>query len=73
MNIQYDFTQTGGFPFDQGVLNDEQSGILNVEQALAAALGPLVIVSGCLVTGSTVSAGVVIWDLVGKMGVLKLA
>jgi hypothetical protein len=60
MNIQYDFTQTGGFPFDQGVLNDEQSGILNVEQALAAALGPLVIVSGCLVTGSTVSAGVVI-------------
>jgi len=59
MNIYYDFTETGGFPLDQGVLNDGQNGILLVEAALAAALGPLVIISGCVVAGSTVSAGVV--------------
>jgi len=44
---------------DQGVLNDEQNGILLVEAALAALLGPLAIISGCVVSGSTVSAGVV--------------
>ena len=59
MNVYYDFTETGGFPLDQGVLNDEQNGILLVEAALANLLGPLAIISGCVVTGSTVSAGVV--------------
>ena len=59
MNVKYNFTYTGGFPFDQNVLNDVQNGILNVEAALCGLLGPLVIISGCVVSGGTVSAGIV--------------
>lgn len=59
MNVKYDFTQTGGFPLDQNVLNDLQNGILEAEGALASVLGPLAIVSGCVVTGGSASNGVV--------------
>lgn len=59
MNKKYDFTQTGGFPFDQDVLNDLQNGILEDESAEAAILGALVIISGCVVTGGMVSNGLV--------------
>ena len=59
MNIKYDFTETGGFPLDQGIMNDEQNGILQVEKALANLLGPLAIISGCVVTGGSAANGVV--------------
>jgi hypothetical protein len=59
MNSQYNFTLTGGFPFDQGVLKDLQDGILLTETALANVLGPYVIISGCTVTGGSAANGVV--------------
>ena len=59
MNKQYNFTITGGFPLDQGVLNDLQSGILQNETALANLLGPLAIISGCTVAGGSAANGVV--------------
>ena len=59
MNVKYDFTRTGGFPLDQGVLNDLQKGILEAEGALAALLGPLAIISGCAVTGGSAANGIV--------------
>jgi hypothetical protein len=59
MNNYYNFTFSGGFPFDQGVLDDLQSGILEAEGSLANLLGPLAIVSGCTISGSTAANGVV--------------
>jgi hypothetical protein len=59
MNIKYNFTDTGGFPLDQNVLNDLQNGILLTEKALANLLGPLAIISGCVVTGGSATNGVV--------------
>ena len=58
MNIQYNLTETGGFPLDQGVLNDLQKGILETESALANLVGPLVIISGCVVAGLSAGNGI---------------
>lgn len=59
MNVKFDFTETGGLPLDQDILNDMQNGTLLVDKALADLLGPLAIVSGCIKTGSDISNGVV--------------
>lgn len=59
MNIAYDFTQTGGFPLGQGVLNDFQNAILDAASIVALA-GPLAIISGCAITGTNVDNGVVV-------------
>ena len=59
MNKRYDFTQTGGFPLDQGVLNDEQNDMIAIETALGNLVGPLVIISGCIVAGANAGNGVV--------------
>lgn len=59
MNVKYDFTQEGGIPIDQNVFNDLQNGILEAEGAIAALVGTLVIISGCVVTGGNVGNGIV--------------
>jgi hypothetical protein len=59
MNIYYDFTQPGGFPFDQDVLNDLQNALLEAEGAIAALAGPLAILSGCVVDGGAAGNGIV--------------
>jgi len=53
-----DFTQPGGFPFDQGVLDFLQKGSLMAGQP-AFFGGPLCIISGCTVSGTSVSSGFV--------------
>ena len=58
MNIKFDFTETGGLPLDQGVLDDLQNGILQAEK-ISLILGPLVILSGCVVAGANAGNGVI--------------
>lgn len=54
-----DFTQTGGFPFDQGTLAFLQDSIYNAAKT-ANLGGPLCILSGCVQSGGNVSDGVVV-------------
>ncbi|MFC0514538.1 hypothetical protein ACFFGT_10010 [Mucilaginibacter angelicae] len=56
---RYDFTQPGGFPFDQGVLQFMQDCI-NTAASAANLSGPMSILSGCVVSGGSVSNGVVV-------------
>ncbi|QEM13491.1 hypothetical protein [Mucilaginibacter rubeus] len=56
---RYDFTQPGGFPFDQGVMKFIQDCIGTAAQTAALA-GPLAILSGCDAAGTSVSDGVVV-------------
>jgi hypothetical protein len=56
---RYDFTQPGGFPFDQGVMAFIQDCIDTAEQAASLA-GPLAILSGCVTNGNTVTPGYVV-------------
>ncbi|UOE47969.1 hypothetical protein MTO98_26520 [Mucilaginibacter sp. SMC90] len=56
---RYDFTQPGGFPFDQGVMEFIQDCI-NTAASTAALSGSLAILSGCTVAGGSVSNGVVV-------------
>lgn len=56
---RYDFTQPGGFPFDQGVMEFIQDCI-NTAATSAALSGSLAILSGCAVAGGSVSNGVVV-------------
>lgn len=58
---RYDFTQPGGFPFDQGVMAFIQDCITTASKSAALA-GPLAILSGCVVTGGSVGAGFVVID-----------
>jgi hypothetical protein len=53
-----DFSQSGGFPFDQGVLDFLQEGIQTASVAAALA-GPLAILSGCEVKGDYMAGGYV--------------
>lgn len=55
----YDFTQPGGFPLDQDILDKMQD---NTTLAATAALlgGNLCILKGCVVVGDDVTAGVVV-------------
>jgi hypothetical protein len=55
---RYDFTQPGGFPLDQGVLNFLQECIKTASVAAALA-GPLSILSGCAVIGNYMNEGYV--------------
>ncbi|AUS04476.1 phage baseplate protein [Pseudotamlana carrageenivorans] len=57
MNI-FDFLQTGGFPFETDTLHEMQAAY-NIFNAFGALAGDKTIISGCAVTGSTVSDGVV--------------
>lgn len=54
-----DFTRTGGFPFDQSTLKFLQDETALLQQ-IAQVFGALVIVSGCVVTGGSASAGIMI-------------
>jgi len=56
---RYDFTQPGGFPFDQGVMEFIQDCI-NTAASTAALSGSLAILSGCTVAGGSVTDGVVV-------------
>ncbi len=56
---RYDFTQPGGFPFDQGVMEFIQDCI-NTAASTATLAGSLAILSGCTVAGGSVSNGVVV-------------
>lgn len=56
---RYDFTQPGGFPFDQGVLQFMQDCI-STAASVANLSGPMSILSGCVVSGGSVSNGVVV-------------
>lgn len=56
---RYDFTKPGGFPFDQGVMGFIQDSI-TLAAATATLAGPLAILSGCVVTGDSVSDGIVV-------------
>ncbi|GGB14243.1 hypothetical protein [Mucilaginibacter rubeus] len=56
---RYDFTQPGGFPFDQGVLQFMQDCI-NTAASAANLSGPMSILSGCVASGGSVSNGVVV-------------
>jgi hypothetical protein len=58
MKIHYDFTQTGGFPLDEDILNHLQESIQQVEK-ISTILGPLVILSSCVIAGGNVSNGIV--------------
>jgi len=56
-----DFTQTGGFPFDQSTLDFLQDSILLAGQ-LATAIGDRAILSGCIVAGSNAGNGYMVID-----------
>lgn len=56
---RYDFTQPGGFPFDQGVMKFIQDCIGTAAQTAALA-GSLAILSGCDAAGASVGDGVVV-------------
>jgi hypothetical protein len=55
---RYNFLQTGGFPFETDILDGMQKAF-EIFNCLGALAGPLTIISGCVVTGSTVSNGFV--------------
>jgi hypothetical protein len=56
---RYDFTQPGGFPFDQGVMAFIQDCITTASKSATLA-GPLAILSGCEVAGDSAGAGFVV-------------
>lgn len=58
MNIKFDFTETGGLPLDQDILNDLQNGTQLTEK-ISNVLGSLVILSGCVIAGPNAGNGVV--------------
>jgi len=53
----FDFTQLGGMPLNQQRLEWMQQAYAELSGSLAALLGNNVIVSGCIVSGNTVSDG----------------
>lgn len=53
----FDFTQLGGMPLNQQRLEWMQAAYAELSGSLAALLGNNVIVSGCIVSGNTVSDG----------------
>lgn len=55
---RYNFLQTGGFPFETDILDGMQKAY-EIFNALGALAGNFTIISGCIVTGSTVSNGFV--------------
>jgi hypothetical protein len=57
MNKQIDFSYTGGFPLDEDTLGYLQSSYTGALAAVAKLAGDKVILTGVVVTGSTVSAG----------------
>lgn len=57
MNKRIDFSQPGGFPLHQGVLDFMQAGYTDAIKGLANMAGDLVIVSGMVENGNNVSDG----------------
>jgi hypothetical protein len=57
MNL-FNFIQTGGFPMDVDVLDQMQTAY-NLYNGLGALAGDIAIIKGCVLSGSTVSDGVV--------------
>ncbi len=52
-----DYTNLGGFPLTEDALDFMQQSYSQVLSGLAAAVGNKVIVSGCEITGTNISAG----------------
>ena len=57
MNKRFDFTQVGGFPFTQEVLDFMQQSYRDAVKGIAGLCGNKTIISGVVVTGGSVSNG----------------
>jgi hypothetical protein len=57
-----DFTKAGGMPLTQDLMDFMQSMTMEMHEAIVAAIGNNVIVSGCTVGGESVSDGIMIYQ-----------